>query len=202
MASSSKFSQNKRGRDEYSNGGLALPDAKRTYSLGSVQGSNTIALLEEINIMHAINGDPKETCTAIQLEDKRQIGVMKSLEDEVGLKGDEYGIDQKGSGEIGSIEQITDHDHKSTSVAGTGDMISEEYLTYYDEVRAELGFFVDHTAEELGIIMNFLDGDSMANMYSDAVYCYSESTAVFSESLWEDDIWQLNGNRVSENDCH
>ena len=70
---------------------------------------------------------------------------------------------------------------------------------YYDDVRAELGFFVDHTAVELGIIMNLLDGDSMANMYSDAVYGYPDTPAVFYESLWEDDLWDLKEHQAIQN---
>jgi len=207
MAASSKVYENKQGRDEYLNGGLALPDAKRTNSERLVDDNNIMALLEKIDNMDTINCNREEAHTAIQLEDERLNGVMKSVEDEVGLKGHEYDvesidIDEKGSTEMASIKQITDWNSEATSVYDTGDMHSEGYLTYYDEVREDLGFFVDHTAVELGLIMNLIDGDSMANLYFDAVYGYTETTAVFSGSLWEDDIWQLNGHLVFENDFH
>ena len=49
------------------------------------------------------------------------------------------------------------------------------------------------TPDELGIMMNYIDGDSIPDiMYFDAVHSDVESREVFYGSLWEDDIWQLN----------
>jgi len=202
MAGFSQVSYNKRGRDESWNGGLDLPDAKRTNSGTLMHDSDLMALLEKIDNMDDNNSNPE---TVNGLEDERLNGVIKSLEDEIGLKG-QAGVDELGSTEMVSIKQgeLTDGNSEatSTSVSDIGDLHSEAgNLTYYDDVRAELGFFVDHTADELGIIMSHIDGDSMANiMYSDAVHGYVETSEVFYGSLWEDDIWLLNEHPVVQKD--
>jgi len=194
MAVSSQISQNKRGRDEYWNDVLVLPNAKRSNSEKMRHDTDVMALLGMIDNMDTINDNPEKIHGAIQLEDEKLNGVMKSMEDEVGLKGQADDIesvdvvDEKG----GSINQITYWNPEATSSSDTGDMDSEAHLTYYDDVCAELGFFVDHTAVELGIIMNLLDGDSIANMYSDAVYGHPDTPAVLYESLWADGFWQAN----------
>jgi len=196
MAASSQVSQNKRGRDEYGNGESALPDAKRSTSVTLMQDSNIMALFEMIDNMEVINTNPEEIHTMIQLEDERLNGLIKSMEDEVGLKGQADDVDAKGS----VMKQLTDWNPQATAASDTGDVHSEGNLTYYDDVRAQLSFFVDHNAVELGIIMNLLDGDLIANMYSDAGYGYPETPAVFYESLWEDEIWELNEHHVIQND--
>lgn len=205
MAGFLQVSQNKRGRDEYWNGGLDFPDAKRNNTGTLAHDSDLMALLEKIDNMDDNNSNPEAVNL---LEDERLNGVIKSLEDEiVGLKGQavvEASVDvdaEKGSSELGSIKQgeLTDGNSEATSVSDIGDLHSEAgNLTYYDDVRAELGFFVDHTADELGIIMSHIDGDSMPNiMYSDALHAvYGESTEFFYGSLWEDDIWLLNEHPV------
>ena len=148
MAASSQISQNKGGRNEYWNEELTLPDANRSNSVRLMHE----ALLEMIDNTDTINSNPEEINSAIHFEDESLNGLTKSMEDEVGLKGQ------------GSINQITDWNAEATSPSDTGDIDPEAHLTYYDDVPAELGFFVDHTAVELGIIMNLLDGYSMANM--------------------------------------
>nr|ADE76708.1 unknown [Picea sitchensis] len=199
MAASSQVCDNKRARDKYWNGGLALPDAKRISSERLVYDSYLVALLEKIDNMDA---NPKEPIAVIQLKDERLNGVMEFAEDEVGLIRQAADVDGKGSTELGSMKQgeLIDRYSEAISVSDTlGDMHSEGNLTYYDDVLAELGFFVENTAGELGIIRNHFDGDSMANMYSDPVYGYAEAPAVFYGSLWEDDLWQLNEPVVIQN---
>nr|ADE77402.1 unknown [Picea sitchensis] len=189
MAASSQVCHNKRGGDEFLTGGLALPELKRINSGMSVHDRYLMALLEKIDYMDA---NPKEPHSVINLKAERLNGVMKFAEDEVGLIGQTADVDGKGSTELESMKQgeLTDWYSGAISVSDTlGDMYSEGNLAYYDDVLAELGFFVDNTAGELGMIMNLFDGDSMTNMYSDPVYVYAETPAVFCGSLWEDDIW-------------
>lgn len=177
MAASSQVSQNKRGRDEYQNGELTLPDAKRSNSIKLMQDSYLMGLLEMIDNMDAINSNPEETHTEIQFQDEMLNGVM---EDEIGLKGR---ADDDGISEVGSIKQgeITEVNSQATSDSDTADMHFEGNFTFYDYVSPEPGIFMDHTAVENGIMMNLLDGNSKGDiMFSDAVYA----------SLWEDDIWQ------------
>lgn len=212
MAGFLQVSQNKRGRDDYWNGGLDLQDAKRINTGTLVHDSDLMALLEKIDNMDDNNSNQE---AVNQLEEERLNGVIKSLEDELvgNLKGqvvaetEAVDIDEKGSTspELGSIKQgeLTDGNSEATSVSDVGDLHSEAgNLTYYDDVRAELGFFGDHTADELGIILSHIDGDSMPNiMYSDhAVHGYGENTGFFYGSLWEDDIWLLNEHPVIQND--
>ena len=106
---------------------------------------------------------------------------------------------------MGSIKQgeLTDGNSEATSVSDIGDLHSEAgNLTYYDDVHAELGLFMDHTADELGIILSHIDGDSMPNiMYSDhAVHGYGENIGFFYGFLCEDDIWILNEHPIIQND--
>jgi hypothetical protein len=202
-----KFSQNKRARDEYWNGGLALPDAKTTNSGSLVYDSDLIALLEKIDNMDANNNNPEETHTVIQLEGEMRLnGVVKSLEDETGLKvqtdNNIESTDEKGStDQIGSNKQgelTAEGNSEATSVTSDiGD------FTYYDDVHADLDFFVDPiTPYEFGIIMpNYLDRDSVPDiMYSDPVHGYVENTEVSYGSLWDDDIWLLNEQPIIQND--
>ena len=74
-------------------------------------------------------------------------------------------------------------------------------LTYYDNVHGEMGFFVAHRGDELGIIMRDINEDSIPNiMYSNHVMQgYDENTNFFYGSLWEDDIWLLNEHAVIQN---
>jgi hypothetical protein len=193
MAASSQVSQNKRARDDYWNSGLALPDAKRTNKGMLVHDGDIIALLEKIDNMDANNSDPEETHTVFQLD-----GVIKSLEDEIGLKAQtDYKIestDSKGSTvEMGSNKQgelTADGNSEATSV--TSDIGG---FIYYDSVCADLDFFLDRIIPyEFGIIMqNYLDPDSVPDIiYSDPVHGYAETMEASYGSLWEDDIWQLN----------
>lgn len=198
MAASPQVSENKRGRDEYWNGGLALPDAKRTNGGRLVHDCDIMALLEKIDNMDAMNSNPEETNTVIQLQEERLNVVMKSLKDEVGLMGQADDVDGKGSSAMGSIRQgeITDGNSEATLVSLTADIYLEGNLTYYDDVSAELGFFVDHTAVEFAIMMDLFDGNLMANiMYSDSL----DSTETVYGALWEDDIWQWNEHPVIQN---
>ena len=73
MASSSQVCHSKRARDEYWNGGLALPDAKRFNSVSLVHDTYLIALLEKIDNMGA---DPNDPHAVIQFKDERLNGVM------------------------------------------------------------------------------------------------------------------------------
>jgi hypothetical protein len=203
MAASSQISQNKRGKDEYLNGGLALPDGKRTNTGRLVHDCDLMAVLEKID-------NPEEIHSVNQLEDERLSEVTKSLEDELELKGQEdevetVDVNGKGSTEMVSIKQgeITEGKSETTSVSDTGEMHSEGNLTYYDDVCAEFDFFVDDIIpDELGIFMqNHVDGDSVPDiMYSDAVHGYVQTGGVFYGSLWEDDIWQFNEHPVIQND--
>jgi len=212
MAASSQVSQNKRGRDhEYWNGGLASREAKRTSSAGltlAAHDSDLMALLEKIDNMDDNNGNNPEA-SVNQVEEERLNGVIKSLEDELKGQAGVEAVDvveeiQGKNTEMGSIKQgeLTDGSSEANSVSDIGDLHSEAgNLTYYDDVRAELGFFVDHTADELGIIMSHIDGDSMANiMYSDALHSCVETTEFFYGSLWDDDIWLLNEHPIIQND--
>lgn len=195
MASPSLVSQNKRGTDEYWNCELALPVAKRTSTGGLVHDSVIMALLEKIDNMDPINSNPEETHTNM-LQNERLNGVM---DEETGLneRADDDG--EKGIGEMGSIKEgeITEVNSEATSDSDTADLHFEGNLTYYDYVSPEPGIFMDHTAVELGIIMNLLDGNSKGDiMFSDAVYGYTETVYT---SLWEDDIWQQNEHPVIQN---
>jgi len=207
MASAaSQVYQRKRGRDEYWNGGLASPHTKRINSgLTLAQDSDLMALLDEIDNLDANNSNPDETDAAKELEISDN-GVIESLEDEIGLKvqteNNIESTDEKGSDDqMGSFKQgkLTEDGSNSeaVSVCDIGDW------TYYDDVRAELGYFVEHISpDELGIIIdNYIDGDSMANiMYSDAVDGYAETPEEFYGSLWDHDIWQVNEHPVVQND--
>lgn len=210
MAGFSEVCYNKRGRDEYWSGGMDFPDAKRINRGNLMHDSDLMALLEKIDNMDDNNNSPE----AVNLVEEETLnGVIKSLEDEIGLKGqgavevevEVVDVDELCSTEMGSIKQgeLTDGNSEATSVSDIGDLHSEAgNLTYYDDVRAELGFFVDHTVDELGIIMSHIDGDSVDNiMYSDAVHGYVETSEVFYGSLWEDDIWLLNEHPVVQNAC-
>ena len=75
MVTSSQISQNKGGRNE--------PDANRSNSVRLMHE----ALLEMIDNTDTINSNPEEINSAIHFEDESLNGLMKSMEDEVGLKG-------------------------------------------------------------------------------------------------------------------
>jgi hypothetical protein len=195
---SSQVSQNKHERDEYWNGGMGFPNPKRTNIGRFLHESDIMDLLEKIDNMDAINSISEETHTVIQLQVENLNGVMKYMKDEVGLMGQADDVDGKGSSAMGSIRQgeITDGNFEATLVSLTADIYLEGNLTYYDDVSAELGFFVDHTAVEFAIMMDLFDGNLMANiMYSDPVY----NTETVYGSLWEDDIWQWNERPVIQN---
>ena len=78
MAFSSQVYQTKRGRDEYWNGGLALPKAKRTSSRTLAHDSDIIALLDMVNNMDNTDCNTEET----------EVGMTNSLEHEIGLKAE------------------------------------------------------------------------------------------------------------------
>lgn len=211
MAGFSQVCYNKRGRDEYWNGGLDFPDAKRINSGSLMHDSDLMALLEKIDNMDDNNNSNNNSPEAVNLVEEETLnGVIKSLEDEIVIKGqggvevEVVDVDELCSTEMGSIKQgeLTDGNSEATSVSDIGDLHSETgNLTYYDDVRAELGFFVDHTADELGIIMSHIDGDSVDNiMFSDALHGYVETSEVFYGSLWADDIWLLNEHPVVQNE--
>jgi len=197
MATWSQVSQNKRGRDEYWNGELDLPDAKRTNGgLSLAHDSDLMVFLDKIDNMGANICNPKETDVGINR-------VINSLEDEVGLKArtdyhiestdeEDSSADQMGSNKQGEL--TAGRNSKATSL--TSDI---GYFTYYDDVRADLDFFLHQfTLDELGIIKNHIDGDSIPDiMYLDAVHSYVETRQVY---LWDDDIWQWNEHSIIQND--
>lgn len=209
MAAASQVSRNKRGGDEYWNGGLDLPDPKRINGgLTLAQDSDLMALLDEINNLDGNNGNPEQT-DADELESEmRLIGVIESLEDEIGWKAqtenkiesadEKDSVDQMVSFKQGELTADCSNS-EATSVYDIAD------FTYYHDVRADFGFLdVEHICpdEVAGIVIeNYIDGDSMANiMYSDTVHGYAETTEDFYESLWEHDIWQLNEHPVIQKD--
>lgn len=195
MDASSQAFQNKRGRDANWNGGFGLPEAKRT-------NSGFMAFFEKIDYMDnnnrnaedpdSVNGGEGEGDGDGEMEVNK---VINTREDEIGLKA------------------LTDHNIQSTDekcgayddmgLLKQGDLIAEgsnseetsvyvigDHFTYYEDVSAELGFFVDHISpDELGIIFHYIYGDSMANiMYSEPVHADAEFTEVFCGSLWDGDI--------------
>jgi len=195
MAASSQVNQNKRRRDEYWNGGLALPEVKRTNNRTMGRDSDIIALLDIIDNMDGNDSNPEET----------EVGIINSLEDEVRLKAQtDHNIestDDKGSADrMGSIKQrqLTAEEiiEANSVIPDIGD------FTYYDDLGSELGFSVELiTPHELGIFLNHIDGDSMPHiMYSEVVYGYAQTTDVFHGSLWEDDIWHLDEQPFIQND--
>lgn len=189
MAAISQVCNNKRARDEYWNGGIALPDAKKVKSGRLAHDSYLMALLEKIDNMDA-NPEPH---AVIQLKDERLNGVMKSAEDERGLIGRAAVIDEKGGTELGSTQrgELTDSYSEVISVCDTvADMPSEGN---YVDVMAELY----NTAGELGVTLNLFDSDSTGNMCWDPVY--AEVPVDSYGSLWEDDIWQLNESTIFQN---
>lgn len=191
MAASSQICQSKRGRNEFWNGEIPSPDVNRTNSRTLVHDSALMSLLEKIDSM----GNNDET-------DVRINGIINSQEDEIGLIGqiDHYldSTDEKYSSDrMGSINQVQLTEH------GSIEAISSDIadFTYYDNVAAGLGFFVDIiTPHELGIMINDIYGYSMPQiMYSDALYGFPETAEVFHGSLWEDDIRNLNEHSVIRN---
>lgn len=175
MAASSQVSQNKRGRDEYLNNGLAPPEAKRINSGMLGYDSDLIALLDKID-----NMDNNEQTDAVNEAGGEMIldGVIKSLQDEIGLKAQTAnGFD---------FESI--NEKRSTVQSDIGE------FTNYEDIRSDLDFFEDHiTTDEFAIIMqNYLDGDSVPDIaYSEAVHGYVDSTDASYGFLWEDDICLL-----------
>jgi hypothetical protein len=187
MAASSQVYQNKRGRDEYWNGGLALSDAKRTNGgFTLAHDSDLMQFLDKIDDMDNNNNNPENTHAVNQVEEVRQFDEKRS------------------SHQMDSTEEVE-------LIGGNSEVISSVYdrgdIAYYDDFGAEFGFFVDHfTPHELGIITNHyhcdVDGDSMPDiLYSAALYGYAaETSEVVYGSLWEDDIWQWNEHPVIQND--
>jgi len=207
MAAAWQNRQSKRGRDDYC-GGLALPDTKRINSeLTVAQGSDLMASLDEINDLDAIDCNPEEAVAGNELEiisDIRITGVIESLEDEIGLKVQTTNkiesSEEKGSAnQMGPLWQGELTEDGSNSGATSACDIEE--WPYYDDVRGQLGCFVeDISPNDLGIINdNYMDGVSMANIiYSN--HSYAENMEDFYGFLWEDDIWQLNEHPVIQND--
>lgn len=202
MASALQVCQNKRAREDYWYGGLALPDTKRMNSgLALTQDSDLMALLDEIDNLDAYNSNPEDTDAVNELN-----VVTKAREDEIGLEAqaenkiespeEKDSADQMGSYKRGELTPDGSNS-EATSACEIGDM------TYYYSVPAELGFFAEHIyPNELGIIVNnYIDGDSMADiMCLDAVHGNAEITEDFYGSLWDNDIWQLNEHSVIQND--
>jgi hypothetical protein len=179
MATSSQVSQNKRQRDESWNDGLALPEAKRTNGgLTLEYDSYLMALFDKIDNMSANICNPEESDVGINR-------VINSLEDEI--------ADQMHSNTQGELTA----GRNSKTISVTSEIGN---FTYYDDVPAELDFFVDQfTPDE--IIMNHIDGDSIPNiMYLDAVHSCVETNQVLYWSMWEDDISQLNEYPVIQNE--
>lgn len=202
----SQISQNKRARDEYWNGEPALPDAKRASSGRLRHDGDLIALLEKIDNMDDNHSNSEETATVIQLEGEMRLnGANKSLEDKIGLMSQTdnkiESSDEKGSTNLmGSNKQGELSAERNSEITLVASDIGD--FTYYEDVRAELDFFVDNiTPNELGIIIqNHIDGDSMRNiMHSDAVQDNAETSEFFYGSLWENDIWQLNEQLIVQN---
>lgn len=208
MAAASQVSRTKRGRDDYWNGGFALPDTKRINSgLTVAQDSDFMLSLDEINNLDDNDCNPEETDAANELEisETRVKGVIQSLEDEIGLNVQtehkiQFSDENCSPVQMGSFRQgelVEDGSNSEvTSVNDIGDW------TYYDDLRAQLGCFVENISPEYpGIIIdNYVNGDSMVNlMYSDAIQGYAESTEDFYWSLWDHDIWQPNEHPVIRN---
>eukprot|EP00253_Pinus_taeda_P028976 PITA_28976 len=171
MASCSQVSQNKRGRNEYWNGGFAWPDAKRTIE------SDVISLLDKIDTM-----DNNERLNA---------QAHNNLE-----SSDEKGSNDQ-TGSIKEGELIEWNSEATSSMCDAGD------FKKHVDVGAELGFLADSISPgEFGIIVNYIDGESMTNImyYSDAVYGYAEIEEYLYGSLCVDDICQPNEHAVIRND--
>lgn len=196
MADASQVSQNKRGRDEYWNDGMDLPDSKRINGGLTLahEDSDLMALLDQIDNLDANHNNAEYTDHAVnELESEMRLnGVIESLEDEIGLKTQtENKIES--ADQMGSLKlqgELTVNGSNSEATGSLSDIVGD--LTYYHDVRADLDFFVEHICcHELGMMIdNYIDGDSTDNnMYwPDAVHGYAETTEDFYESLWEHDI--------------
>jgi len=206
MAAYSQVSYSKRGRNEYWNDGFSLPDAKRTISRTLAYDSDLMSLLDKIDDMDNIDNNPEGTHAVNELDG--EIGfnaVLKSLEEDIGLKAqtrnDIESTDEKGNNDqMGSIKEGELSEWNSEATSSVFDI---RIFKNYDDVGAELCFLADHISpDEFGIIINYIDGDSMANTmyYSDVEYGYAETTEDFYGSLWDDDIWHMNEHPVIQND--
>lgn len=204
MAACSQVFQKKRARDEYSNGGMASPDAKQTNSGTLGYDSDLITSME--NIDNIDDNEEKDAVTEVEVEMMLN-GVIKSLEDEIGMKvqtdnGSES-IHQKGSSDQMGLNKQGEIIAEANSEATAMVTSDPGNFTYHDDVLADLDFFVDHiTADEFGIMMqNYHDRDSLPDIvYSDIAHGYIESTEASYGSIWEDDIWRLNEHPVIQND--
>lgn len=187
MAAFSQIVQNKRGRDEHLDSVLASPDAKRTNSGTLGYDCNIMALLNKIDSMDNINADPEDNHTVLNnVEGEMRLNVViNSVENKIGLKAQtdnnfEFTDEESSTEDMGSNKQgelTADGDSEAASM--TFDMGD---FPYYSDVCGDLGFFVDNFIPDVCV-----DADIM---YLDAVqYDYAETTEVFYESLWEDDIW-------------
>lgn len=186
MASCSQVSQNKRGRNEYWNGGFASPDAKRTID------SDVISLLDKIDTMDNNESKPEG------------IDAVNELDGEIGFN-DEVGLNAQAHNNIESSDEKASNDQTGSIKEGdlielkseaTSSMRDARDFKKHDDVGAELGFLADSISpDEFGIIVNYIDGESMTNItnYSDAVYGYAEIAQYLYGSLWVDDI----GNRMN-----
>jgi hypothetical protein len=206
MAAYSQVSERKRGRDDYWNGGLALPDAKRTINRTLAYNSDLMSLLNKIDDMDNIDNNPEETHAVNELDGENGFNaVLKSLEAEIGLEAQAHNdiesTDEKGNNDqMGSIKEGELSEWNSEATRSVYDI---RIFKNYDDVGAQLCFLADHISpDEFGIIINYIDGDSMSNtmFYSDAEYGNAETTEDFYGSLWDDDIWEMNEHPVIQND--
>ncbi|GLJ07833.1 hypothetical protein SUGI_0075070 [Cryptomeria japonica] len=212
----SVYIQNKRGREEFWSGGFGLPEAKR-MNMGH-DTTDLMALLDRIDNIDYIEKNNNETGFVVnEGEEERLNVVIKSLEDEIGLKPNNVeetvvcvydnvacvdnvvacGDDEKKGGVDDNTRSLVDEISNGTD--GTTTSVSElasQGSLYYD---GELGFFMDHAAahatDDLGIIMSHCQSaadHSMSNFYLDSLHGYADNTEVFYGSLWEDDIWHVN----------
>lgn len=208
MAAASQVSQHKRERDDCWNGGLPLQDTKRiNCGLTVARDSDLMAFFDQIDNFDANGSNPEGTDAANELEicEIGMNGVLKSLEDELGLKVQTEKIewiDEKGDADrVGSIKRdkftVYGSNSEATSAWDIGDW------TYYDDLRAELRYFVeDISPQDLGFIIdNYTFGDSTYDiMYFDTVHSCVETTDDFFASLWDQDIWQWNEHPIIRND--
>jgi len=208
MATASQVSQLKRGRDEYWNGGLPLPDTKQMNSgVTGARDSDLMALLDQIDNLCANDSYPEGTDASNELEicEIGMNGVIKSLEDEFGLMSqteNKMSTNEKGGADwLGPFKQGTFTEGGSNFQETSARDIAD--WTYYNDVGTELSYFgEDIFADDLGFIIDdSIYGDSTSNItYSDTVHGYAETTEDFYGFLWEDDIWQLNEHPVMLND--
>ena len=184
-----------------------MPVAKRTISGALAYDSDLMSLLDKIDDM-----DNKDNCaegTDAINEFDCEIGfsaVLKSIitKAEIGLKAQAHN-DGESTNEKGCNHQmgsIKGEDLRERNSEATSSVCDIKGFKDFDDVGAEIGIFEDHIRpHEFGIIINYIEGDSIANTmdysdtgygYADTGYGYAETTEDFYGSLWDNDIWQLN----------